>query len=131
MADFFSVSFFFLQQIFDNLEIFQSWFGFSNIGGATGTSSSEILEEETNKKVVSKLHEILRPFLLRRLKKDVLVNMPPKKEVVIYTPMSLLQRDYYALAYEGKLRDKLLSMGLSGGRDCSQININMNLRKVR
>lgn len=80
--------------------------------------------------MVSKLHEILRPFLLRRLKKDVLLNMPPKKEVVIYTPMSLLQRDYYALAYEGKLRDKLLSMGLSGGRDCSQININMNLRKV-
>ena len=35
-----------------------------------------------------------------------------------------------ALASEGKLRDKLLGMGLSGGRDCSQININMNLRKV-
>jgi ATP-dependent DNA helicase len=118
------------QQIFDNLEIFQSWFGFSNIGGAAGTTSSEILEEETNKKVVSKLHEILRPFLLRRLKKDVLVNMPPKKEVVVYTPMSLLQRDYYSLAYEGKLREKLLEMGLSGGRDCSQININMNLRKI-
>lgn len=80
--------------------------------------------------VVTKLHEILRPFLLRRLKKDVLIDMPPKKEVVVYTPMSLLQKDYYALAQEGKLRDKLLAMGLSGGRDCSQINLNMNLRKI-
>lgn len=127
---FFCFFFHFGQQIFDNLEIFQSWFGFSNIGGAAGTTSSEIVAEEANQKVVTKLHEILRPFLLRRLKKDVLADMPPKKEVVVYTPMSSLQRDYYTMAYEGTLREKLLGMGLSGGRDCSQININMNLRKV-
>ena len=48
---------------------------------------------------MTKLHEILRPFLLRRLKRDVLIDMPPKKEVVIYTPMSKLQRDYYSLGY--------------------------------
>ena len=51
----------------------------------------------------------------------VLIDMPPKKEVVVYTPMSRLQRDYYLLATEGKLRDRLLAMGLSGGRDCSQV----------
>lgn len=79
---------------------------------------------------MSKLHEILRPFLLRRLKKDVLIEMPPKKEIVVYTPMSLLQRDYYKLAVEGKLRDKLVAIGLTGGREFSQINLNMNLRKI-
>jgi hypothetical protein len=42
----------------------------------------------------------------------------------------MLQRDYYALATAGKLRDKLMAMGLSGGRECSQINLNMNLRKI-
>ena len=116
-------------QIFDNLEIFQSWFGFSDIG-KKGTQEDEIMEQQTNDKIVSKLHEILRPFLLRRLKRDVLIDMPPKKEIVVYTPMSALQRDYYALALGGNLRNKLLEMGLSGGRDCSQININMNLRKI-
>jgi SNF2 family DNA or RNA helicase len=40
---------------------------------------------------VTKLHEILRPFLLRRLKKDVLLKMPPKKEIVVYCGMSSLQ----------------------------------------
>jgi len=118
--------------IFDNLEIFQSWFGFSNIDGQKGnsTSASEIMENQKESSIVTKLHEILRPFLLRRLKKDVLIDMPPKKEIVLYTPMSMLQRDYYALATAGTLRDKLLSMGLSGGRECSQINLNMNLRKI-
>ena len=85
--------------IFDDLAIFQSWFGFSNIGNTKkkGTSTEEIMEDQQNSMVVSKLHEILRPFLLRRLKKDVLIDMPPKKEVVVYTPMSMLQRDYYVL----------------------------------
>ncbi len=116
-------------QIFDNLEIFQSWFGFSDIG-KKGTQEDEIMQQQTNDKIVSKLHEILRPFLLRRLKKDVLIDMPPKKEIVVYTPMSALQRDYYSLAMAGNLREKLLEMGLSGGRECSQINVNMNLRKI-
>lgn len=31
---------------------------------------------------------------------------------------------------EGKLRDKLVSIGLTGGREFSQINLNMNLRKI-
>jgi hypothetical protein len=33
-------------------------------------------------------------------------------------------------AVEGKLRDKLISIGLTGGREFSQINLNMNLRKI-
>jgi SNF2 family DNA or RNA helicase len=51
----------------------------------------EIIGTEQQEKVVTKLHEILRPFLLRRLKKDVLLKMPPKKEIVVYCGMSSLQ----------------------------------------
>lgn len=79
--------------IFDNLDIFQSWFGFSNIDNSKkqGTTAEEIMEDQKQSAIVTKLHEILRPFLLRRLKKDVLIDMPPKKEIVLYTPMSMLQ----------------------------------------
>ena len=60
-------------QIFDDLAIFESWFGFRNIGKETQTE--EILEEEERDNLVTKLHEILRPFLLRRLKKDVMLDV--------------------------------------------------------
>ena len=51
----------------------------------------DIIGTEQQEQVVTKLHEILRPFLLRRLKKDVLLTMPPKKEIVVYCGMSSLQ----------------------------------------
>ncbi len=65
--------------IFDNLEIFQSWFSFRNIG--KDTSVEDILGEERSQRIISKLHEILRPFLLRRMKALVFSDMPLKKEV--------------------------------------------------
>ncbi|ELT97217.1 hypothetical protein CAPTEDRAFT_143945, partial [Capitella teleta] len=43
----------------------------------------------------SKLHDILRPFLLRRLKTDVLHNLPVKSEVVLYHGLSALQKKQY------------------------------------
>lgn len=57
------------------------------------------------------LHEILRPFLIRRLKKDVLANdgLPPKREVVVYAGMTTVQRGYYELVCKNALRDTLAS----------------------
>ena len=37
--------------------------------------------------MISQLHRLLRPFMLRRLKVDV-ANLPPKKETVLYVPMT-------------------------------------------
>merc|ERR1711871_306236 len=65
-------------QIFDDLAVFQSWFGFRNIGQETQVD--DIVDDESKDRIVSKLHEILRPFLLRRVKADVLKGvLPPKK----------------------------------------------------
>ena len=96
--------------IFDDLSVFQSWFGFKNIGSET--SENSILQNERNSAIVTKLHEILRPFLLRRVKLDVLSDMPPKKEVVVYAGMSKLQRGYHANIEKGILRSELMKAGI-------------------
>jgi ATP-dependent DNA helicase len=114
--------------IFDDLEVFQSWFGFRNIGRETQVD--EILGQEQQDRIVSKLHEILRPFLLRRLKLDVLTDIPPKKELVVYCHMSPLQREYYSQLHDQQLKETLTRMGIEGAKRVSEINLQMNLRKV-
>lgn len=135
-------------QIFDSLHIFQSWFNFKNIG--RDTDVGDIIGQEQHERVVSKLHEILRPFLLRRMKKDVLLKMPTKTEVylltsctilvtysyfilmqiVVYCGTSHLQRGYNTCIENGTLRECLMSMGIEGAKEVSTTNQNMNLRKV-
>ena len=54
--------------------------------------------------MISKLHLILRPFLLRRLKEDVEKSLPRKKEIILYAPMSSRQKEF---------RDSLLNRTLA------------------
>jgi ATP-dependent DNA helicase len=118
-------------QIFDDLTVFQSWFGFKDIGQKSrGASDAQsIMHEERNNQTVTKLHEILRPFLLRRIKTDVLSEMPPKKEVIVYSGMSKLQLGYSDMIEKGVLRDELLRQGIEMARNLSQTNKMMNHRK--
>eukprot|EP00339_Tiarina_fusa_P009058 CAMPEP_0117045226 /NCGR_PEP_ID=MMETSP0472-20121206/31288_1 /TAXON_ID=693140 ORGANISM="Tiarina fusus, Strain LIS" /NCGR_SAMPLE_ID=MMETSP0472 /ASSEMBLY_ACC=CAM_ASM_000603 /LENGTH=818 /DNA_ID=CAMNT_0004757147 /DNA_START=281 /DNA_END=2737 /DNA_ORIENTATION=+ len=118
-------------QIFDDLSVFQSWFGFRDIGQKNhgATDEEAIVQEQRKNQTVTKLHEILRPFLLRRVKVDVLSEMPPKKEIVVYSGLSKLQLGYSDLIEKGVLRDELLRQGIEGGRNLSQTNKMMNHRK--
>lgn len=45
--------------------------------------------------LVTRLHSILRPFLLRRIKSDVEKGLLPKKEFKVYVPMVAMQRLWY------------------------------------
>ena len=118
-------------QIFDDLSVFQSWFGFKDIGQKSrgATDEQAILQEQRKNQTVTKLHEILRPFLLRRIKVDVLKEMPPKKELIVYSGVSKLQEGYAKLIEEGTLRDTLINQGIESGRTLSQTNKMMNHRK--
>jgi len=118
-------------KIFDDLDVFQSWFGFKDIGQSThgATNEEAVLLEEKKNQTVSKLHGILRPFLLRRIKTDVLKDMPPKKEIVVYAGMSKLQTHYGTMIEQGVLRNYLISKGIEMGRTLSQTNKMMNHRK--
>jgi chromodomain-helicase-DNA-binding protein 4 len=44
---------------------------------------------------IEKLHEKLRPHMLRRLKSEVLKSIPPKSEYIVRVEMSPLQKQYY------------------------------------
>ncbi|KAK3126290.1 hypothetical protein QOZ80_7AG0554390 [Eleusine coracana subsp. coracana] len=89
LAELWSLLNFILPDIFSSHEEFESWFDFSAKG-------NEELQEETEEKkrvhVVSKLHAILRPFLLRRMKEDVEQMLPRKKEIIIYANMTEHQK---------------------------------------
>lgn len=45
--------------------------------------------------IVTKLHAILRPFLLRRVKSEVENGLPAKREFILYAPLTPTQRDLY------------------------------------
>lgn len=123
---------------FANLEDFQSWFGrpVDKIMEQTteGTNNDIIDENEsTTKKMdketrntVSRLHQVLRPYLLRRLKKDVETQMPGKYEHIIYCRLSKRQRYLYDdFMSRAQTKETLVS-----GNFLSIINCLMQLRKV-
>lgn len=44
---------------------------------------------------ISQLHEELKPYLLRRVKKDVEKSLPSKTERILRVEMSKMQKQYY------------------------------------
>jgi ATP-dependent DNA helicase len=83
---------FILPEIFDSLAAFQSWFDFdsSNI-----VDAKRIIQQEQENSIVAKLHSIMKPFMLRRQKKDVDLDIPLKKEIVVYCSSSEQQIEMY------------------------------------
>lgn len=70
------------------------------------------------------LLQVLRPFLLRRLKSDVEKTLPPKKETILKIGMSEMQKKYYAALLQKDIE------AVNGGADRSRLlNIVMQLRK--
>ena len=69
--------------------------------------SSQLTSGQTSK-LVTTLHSILKPFLLRRLKIDVEYNLPPKKEYVLYAPLTEKQKSVYEAVINRGLRKFLI-----------------------
>ncbi|KAM0825578.1 hypothetical protein ACQ4PT_069455 [Festuca glaucescens] len=89
LAELWSLLNFILPDIFSSHEEFESWFDFS---GKVDEEQQEESDENKRVLVVSKLHAILRPFLLRRMKEDVELTLPRKKEIIIYANMTEHQK---------------------------------------
>ncbi|KAI3405653.2 IRC5 [Candida oxycetoniae] len=108
---------FILPDIFHDLELFQQWFNFDEL---TKFEQDEEQDEETRKLIkyniqetlIKNLHTILKPFILRRLKKDVIRDLPPKKEYLIHIPLTNLQKKIYLDALNGQLQAGLIESNL-------------------
>ncbi|KAG8998793.1 hypothetical protein FRB94_006640 [Tulasnella sp. JGI-2019a] len=92
---------FVLPKIFNSVKSFDEWFNtpFAN----SGAQDNIQLNEEESLLVIRRLHKVLRPFLLRRLKKDVESELPDKVEKVIKCKMSSLQSQLYRYMKEHKM----------------------------
>ncbi|KDE05864.1 hypothetical protein MVLG_03807 [Microbotryum lychnidis-dioicae p1A1 Lamole] len=101
---------------------FQAWF--SN-PMEKAIENGEVMDEET-KATVNKLHTVLRPYLLRRLKAEVETQMPGKTESIIYCRMSKRQR----FLYDDFMSRSQTRETLGSGHFLSIINCLMQLRKV-
>ncbi|XP_010900333.1 probable global transcription activator SNF2L1 isoform X2 [Esox lucius] len=103
---------FLLPDVFNSANDFDSWFDTNNCLG--------------DQKLVERLHAVLRPFLLRRIKAEVEKNLPPKKEVKIYLGLSKMQREWYTRI----LMKDIDILNSSGKTDKMRLlNILMQLRK--
>ncbi|KAJ0029973.1 hypothetical protein Pint_12488 [Pistacia integerrima] len=75
---------------------------------------------------ISRLHKMLAPHLLRRVKKDVMKDLPPKKELILRIELSSKQKEYY----KAILTRNYQILTRRGGAQISLINVVMELRKL-
>uniref|UniRef100_A0A2C9UD31 CHD3-type chromatin-remodeling factor PICKLE n=1 Tax=Manihot esculenta TaxID=3983 RepID=A0A2C9UD31_MANES len=93
-------------------------------------SSLEEFQEEfkdiNQEEQISRLHKMLAPHLLRRVKKDVMTELPPKKELILRVELSSKQKEYY----KAILTRNYQILTRRGGPQISLINVVMELRKL-
>ncbi|XP_052257298.1 probable global transcription activator SNF2L2 isoform X2 [Dreissena polymorpha] len=119
---------FLLPSIFKSCNSFEQWFN----APFAMTGEKVELNAEESLLIIRRLHKVLRPFLLRRLKKEVESQLPDKVEYVLKCDMSALQRYIYrhmqnkgVLLTDGSEKDK---KGKGGAKIL--MNTIMQLRKI-
>ncbi|MDF2676230.1 MAG: helicase [Bacillota bacterium] len=83
-----------------------------------------------NKDILKRLHKQIQPFILRRLKKDVLKELPDKIETISYAQMEINQRKLYT-AELYKLNQEFKNEMKEKGFEKSQIKILSMLTRLR
>ncbi|XP_025163305.1 helicase domino isoform X1 [Harpegnathos saltator] len=119
LMELWSLMHFLMPNVFQSHREFKEWFSNPVTGMIEGNS-------EYNENIIRRLHKVLRPFLLRRLKTEVEKQLPKKYEHVVMCRLSKRQRFLYDdFMSRAKTRETLAS-----GNLLSVINVLMQLRKV-
>ncbi|KAB1263802.1 Helicase SRCAP [Camelus dromedarius] len=119
LMELWSLMHFLMPHVFQSHREFKEWFSNPLTGMIEGS-------QEYNEGLVKRLHKVLRPFLLRRVKVDVEKQMPKKYEHVIRCRLSKRQR----CLYDDFMAQTTTKETLATGHFMSVINILMQLRKV-
>jgi len=118
LMELWSLMHFLMPHVFESHRDFKEWFSNPMAGMVEGNS-------EYNDSLIKRLHKVLRPFILRRLKNEVEKQLPKKYEHLVKCPLSKRQRFLYDdFMSRAKTRETL-----SSGNLLSVINILMQLRK--
>lgn len=114
-----SLMHFLMPDMFSSQQDFKEWF-------SNPFSQSMNQTQSLNLKVVQRLQSILRPFLLRRMKKDVEKQLPEKVEHIVKCDLSRRQR----FLYDEYINNNRTQRTLQEADFFSIMNVLMQLRKV-
>ncbi|RYP26459.1 hypothetical protein DL767_008021 [Monosporascus sp. MG133] len=101
LKELWSLLHFLMPETFLDWEAFEVWFDFSDLQDEEGTE--QFIEDRENQDLVAKIHKVLQPLLLRRIKADVANYLPKKREYVLYAPMTKEQTDLYNVISDKKV----------------------------
>ncbi|XP_042903379.1 helicase domino isoform X2 [Parasteatoda tepidariorum] len=119
LMELWSLMHFLMPNVFQSHKEFREWF----VNPFTGMIEGS---HEYNDSLIKRLHKVLRPFLLRRLKCEVEKQLPKKYEHIIVCRLSNRQR----YLYDDFMSQTKTKETLATGNFMSVINILMQLRKV-
>ncbi|GLH07367.1 Uncharacterized protein GBIM_12836 [Gryllus bimaculatus] len=119
LMELWSLMHFLMPNVFQSHREFKEWFSNPVTGMIEGNS-------EYNDSIIKRLHKVLRPFLLRRLKTEVEKQLPKKYEHIVMCRLSKRQR----FLYDDFMSRAKTKETLATGNLLSVINVLMQLRKV-
>ena len=123
MAELWALLHFIMPKLFDNHEQFQEWF-------SKDIEQHSMDQGELNKYQLKRLHLILQPFMLRRLKKDVEQEIAPKIEETIHCEMTHRQKVLYERIKAKLSTQDLFQLASSKAKVENLMNLVMQFRKV-
>ena len=135
LAELWALLNFLLPKIFSSCDEFKKWFEkpLSKMHPLTNKAMQKNdfvnyeLSEEEQLLVINRLHQVLRPFLLRRIKSEVEKELPPKSEQVLRVELS----DWQKIVYNGILKGRLARDPATGKIGNQSLrNAMMQLRKI-
>ncbi len=94
LAELWSLLNFLLPKVFSSCDDFEKWFSMPLARIASDKEKCDLSEEE-KLLIINRLHQVLRPFLLRRVKKEVESEIPNKVEHVLKIELSAWQKIVY------------------------------------
>ena len=122
LSELWSLLNFLLPKVFKSSDTFDEWFAAPFKGSGEDVS----LNEEEELLVINRLHQVIRPFLLRRKKDEVEKELPDKVSIVLKCDMSAWQKLYYKQITQSSR----VMIETASGKSRSLQNSAMQLRKV-
>lgn len=133
LSELWSLLNFLLPTIFNSITTFDQWFSapFASFAGTVSDDTDQnLLSNEERVLIIHRLHELLRPFMLRRVKSEVLDQLPEKVEKVLRCDLSSWQKELYRQISKKVVAESNLLGDADTAPSRGFNNIIMQLRKV-